>query len=182
MSASTRSVFLSYASQDAEAARRICEALRAAGLDVWFDQSELRGGDAWDASIRKQVKECALFVPIVSANTQAREEGYFRREWNLAVSRTLDMADDRTFLLPVVIDSTIDGNARVPEKFREVQWTRLPAGESPAAVRRWLIERYGAYVTYDPPLSAATAPLWLAPLLLLLAGGMIARASFRRRR
>lgn len=59
----TQAIFLSYASQDADAARRICESLRAAGLEVWFDQSELRGGDAWDASIRKQIKECALFVP-----------------------------------------------------------------------------------------------------------------------
>lgn len=123
-----KAVFLSYASQDAEAARRICDALRAVGLDVWFDQSALRGGDAWDASIRRQIKECALFVPVISANTQAREEGYFRREWNLAVNRTLDMADDKAFLLPVVIDATIDVNARVPEKFRDVQWTHLPAG------------------------------------------------------
>ena len=43
---------------------------------MWFDQSELRGGDAWDASIRKQIKECALFVPIVSSNTDARPEAY----------------------------------------------------------------------------------------------------------
>ena len=78
MSASDKAIFLSYASQDAAAARRICEALRAAGLDVWFDQGALRGGDAWDASIRRQIKECALFVPVISANTQAREEGYFR--------------------------------------------------------------------------------------------------------
>ena len=67
MSASTTAVFLSYASQDAEAARRICDALRAVGLEVWFDQSALRGGDAWDASIRRQIKECTLFVPIISA-------------------------------------------------------------------------------------------------------------------
>ena len=58
----TQAIFLSYASQDADVARRICDALRAAGLEVWFDQSELRGGDAWDASIRKQIKDCALFV------------------------------------------------------------------------------------------------------------------------
>jgi len=133
MSESTKAVFLSYASQDADAARRICDALRAAGLEVWFDQSALRGGDAWDASIRRQIKECALFVPVISANTQAREEGYFRREWNLAVNRTLDMADDRAFLLPLVIDATIHVNARVPEKFRDVQWTHMPAGEAPAA-------------------------------------------------
>jgi len=133
MSASTKPIFLSYASQDAEAARHICEALRAVGLEVWFDQSALRGGDAWDASIRRQIKECALFVPIISANTQARVEGYFRREWNLAAGRTLDMADDQTFLVPVVIDATMDVNARVPEKFRDVQWTHLPGGDAPAA-------------------------------------------------
>ena len=39
-----KGVFLSYASQDAEAAQNLCNALRAAGIEVWFDQSELRGG------------------------------------------------------------------------------------------------------------------------------------------
>jgi eukaryotic-like serine/threonine-protein kinase len=131
LSTITNAIFLSYASQDAEAARRICEALRGAGIEVWFDQSELRGGEAWDASIRRQIKSCKLFLPIISVNTQARIEGYFRREWNLAVGRTLDMADETAFLLPVVIDSTYDADARVPEKFREVQWTRLPGGETP---------------------------------------------------
>jgi hypothetical protein len=73
-------VFLSYASQDADAARKICDALRAAGIEVWFDQSELRGGDAWDHSIRKQIKTCALFIPVISRNTHDRDEGYFRLE------------------------------------------------------------------------------------------------------
>ena len=49
-------VFLSYASEDAAAAQKICTALRAAGIEVWFDRSELRGGDAWDAAIRRQIK------------------------------------------------------------------------------------------------------------------------------
>jgi eukaryotic-like serine/threonine-protein kinase len=133
MTEPSRAVFLSYASQDADAASRIRDALRAAGIELWFDQSELRGGEAWDSSIRRQVKSCKLFLAVISANTQAREEGYFRREWNLAVSRTLDMAHDAAFLLPVVIDATSDGDARVPEKFREVQWTRLPGGATPAS-------------------------------------------------
>jgi TIR domain len=60
----SHAVFLSYASEDAEAAQRICDALRAAGIEVWFDQSELRGGDAWDRQIRKQIHDCALFIPI----------------------------------------------------------------------------------------------------------------------
>ncbi len=129
-SARSDAVFLSYASQDAAAARRICEALRAAGVEVWFDQNELVGGDAWDAKIRKQIAECALFVPIISANTQARLEGYFRLEWKLAVDRTHLMAHDKAFLLPVVIDGTPDVAARVPPEFRAVQWTRLARSPS----------------------------------------------------
>jgi len=124
-------VFLSYASQDAEAAARVCNALRAAGIEVWFDQSELRGGDAWDQSIRKQIKTCALFVPVVSQHTHQRAEGYFRLEWKLAVDRCYLMSADKPFLVPVVIDDTPDDDERVPEKFREVQWTRLSPGETP---------------------------------------------------
>ena len=127
----TGAVFLSYASEDAEAAARICEALRAAGVEVWFDRSELRGGDAWDAKIKKQIHDCALFLPIISAHTNARTEGYFRREWKLATRRLLDIADDAAFLVPVVIDKTQDADARVPEEFMHVQWTLLPDGETP---------------------------------------------------
>ena len=121
----TQAIFLSYASQDADAARRICEALRAAGLEVWFDQSELRGGDAWDASIRKQIKDCALFIPIISPNTQAREEGYFRLEWKLAVDRSHLMADNKAFFVPVMLGDVSEPAALVPDKFRERQWSRL---------------------------------------------------------
>jgi TIR domain len=125
MSGISHAVFLSYASQDAEAAQRICAALRAAGIEVWFDQSELRGGDTWDRQIRKQIHDCALFIPLISVHSDARHEGYFRREWRLAVERAGDMAEDVAFLLPVVIDSTPDATARVPDRFREVQWSRL---------------------------------------------------------
>jgi len=129
---SQRAVFLSYASEDADAAQRICAALRAAGIEVWFDQSALRGGDAWDAAIRKQIRTCALFMPVISRNTHARDEGYFRLEWKLAVDRSHLMAGDKAFLLPVVIDETRDNDDRVPDRFRELQWTRLPGGSTPA--------------------------------------------------
>jgi hypothetical protein len=130
----SRAVFLSYASQDAEAAQRICESLRAAGIEVWFDQSELRGGDVWDAAIRKQIKACGLFIPIISANTDDRTEGYFRLEWKLAVDRSHLMASDRAFLLPVVIDNLTESDARVPDRFRELQWTTVLGGNAPQAL------------------------------------------------
>ncbi len=133
----TKAVFLSYSSEDAEAANTLAESLCAAGVEVWFDQSELRGGDAWDATIRKQIKACELFIPLISHNSDAREEGYFRLEWKLAVDRSHLMAAEKTFLLPVVVDGIADAEARVPDRFREVQWTRLANGiATPAFVQR----------------------------------------------
>jgi TolB-like protein/Tfp pilus assembly protein PilF len=159
----TGAVFLSYASQDAEAAQRICAALRLAGVEVWFDQSELRGGDSWDRSIRRQIKTCALFLPVISRNTHNRVEGYFRLEWKLAVDRSHLIAADQAFLLPVVIDDTRDDDERVPERFREVQWTRLPAGETPIAFVERLLGLLSAKSTAGPearsPAAAAAPPI-----------------------
>lgn len=144
-------VFLSYASQDVEAARRICEALRSAGIEVFFDQSELRGGDAWDHKIRTQIRDCQLFIPIISSNTQARAEGYFRLEWRLADQRTHLMGRNRSFLVPVCIDETRDADADVPDSFFASQWTRLPAGRSP----RDFVERIQALLSPTASASAA---------------------------
>ena len=153
MGTPAKSVFLSYASQDMEPARAICEALRARGIEVWFDQSELRGGDAWDQKIRGQIRECALFIPVISANTDARGEGYFRLEWRLAVERSHLMADDEPFLFPVSVDGTPEATARVPDRFREVQWARLGGGttaESIAARVEKLLAGEASGMARDP--------------------------------
>jgi TolB-like protein len=152
-----RVVFLSYASQDAQAAQKICEALRAAGIQVFLDQSELRGGDAWDQKIRHQIHDCVLFMPVVSKHTQERLEGYFRLEWKLAVDRSHLMATERPFLVPVVVDGTRDQEAFVPDAFRAVQWTRLPGGETPPA----FVERIKRLLS--PELSPLSAVSGAAP-------------------
>ena len=121
--------------------------MRASGIEVWLDESELQGGDAWDQKIRNQIRECALFVPVISATTNGRREGYFRREWKLAVDRTHDMDESLPFLLPVVIDDTSDADAFVPEKFRHVQWIRVPGG----AVPKGLCDRLKALLDGGPP-------------------------------
>ena len=123
-------VFLSYASQDEQAAQRICEALQQAHVEVWFDRTGLRGGDTWDATIRRQIRTCTLFIPIISRNTHLREEGYFRLEWKLAIDRSYLIAASKPFLLPVVIDDTPRDDERVPDRFRELQWTMVPDGVS----------------------------------------------------
>jgi pimeloyl-ACP methyl ester carboxylesterase len=124
-------IFISYAAQDAVAAERICTALRAGGVEVWIDRSELRGGDAWDAAIRQQIRTCRLFMPVISRHTQRRDEGYFRLEWKLAIDRSHLMSRTRPFLIPVVIDDCPNDD-QVPDGFREIQWTQLLDGETPA--------------------------------------------------
>lgn len=122
------SVFLSYASQDLDAVRGLRDALDAAGIDVWLDQRHLEGGDDFDQQIKRNIRTCSLFVPVISANTQARHEGYFRLEWNLAVERAKLIADTVPFILPIAIGPVSDREALVPERFLQVQWTRLPDG------------------------------------------------------
>jgi TolB-like protein len=151
-----KAAFLSYASQDAEAAKHLCDALRTAGVEVWFDQSELRGGDTWDASIRRQIKNCALFIPVISRNTHARDEGYFRLEWKLAVDRSHLMTANRPFLVPVVIDDASNQDEQVPDRFREVQWTRLPEGANTDA----FVEHVRQLLTGEPSREPSrTAPV-----------------------
>ncbi len=151
-------VFLSYASEDRQAARSIRDSLQACGIEVWYDESALDGGDAWDQKIRRQIRECDFFVPLISAQTEARAEGYFRREWRFAVERTLDMADDHPFLLPIVIDDTAQAGARVPEKFLAVQWLRLPGGQPTAALEALCRRLVSGRAAGPPPKRAAELP------------------------
>ena len=78
--------------------------------------------------------------------------------------------------------SIADSDAEMAGDMRALVRRRIAAGESPARIRAWLIARYGDYVTYDPPLSAATLPLWAAPFVLLVLGVFVMRGRFRRRR
>ena len=179
----TGSVFLSYASQDAEAAQRICAALRLAGVEVWFDQSELKGGDAWDRQIRERIHDCRLFIALISAHTEARDEGYFRHEWKLAVERTHHMSDKKPFLVPVVIDDTREQGASVPDKLHEVQWTRLRGGETPPAfverIRRLLSPELSPVSAVSGAASAIREPVYLSwhsrlALLMMVGVAMVA--------
>ena len=78
--------------------------------------------------------------------------------------------------------SIADSDAEMAADMRALIRTRVQAGEKPEAIRSWLVERYGNWVTYDPPLGVATALLWITPLVLLALGAWLARGRFRRRR
>lgn len=78
--------------------------------------------------------------------------------------------------------SIADSDADMAGDMRSMIRQRVAAGEEPSAIKQWLVDRYGDWVTYDPPVSGTTWPLWGLPIILLLVGGAIAARRLRRRR
>ena len=76
--------------------------------------------------------------------------------------------------------SIADSDAPMAGDMRNQVRTRIAAGEDPEAIRAWLIERYGDWVSYAPQVNAVTWPLWAAPLVLLGLAIIIAARRFRR--
>ena len=124
-------VFISYASDDLEAASRLAEGLRAAGLEVWFDKHVLQMGDDWARSIRRGLERCSLFLPVISRQTLSEENRrrYFWREWNDADDFARGMAPGEAYIVPVVIDDTRIDHAPLPDSFKRAQGRSLPEGK-----------------------------------------------------
>jgi TIR domain-containing protein/SIR2-like protein len=123
-------IFVSYANEDAEAAGRLVEGLRSAGLEVWFDKTALQMGDDWARSIRRGIERCALFLPVISRKALSEENRrrFFWREWNDAADFARGMAPDEVFIVPVAIDDTRIDHAPLPDPFRRAQGKTLLDG------------------------------------------------------
>ncbi len=124
MSDPGKTVFVSVAPPDVDAVQPIVAALRTAGIEVWFEPEAHRRGDESDQLIRRQIRACALFVPVISAQTQSLHEGFFRLEWHLAEQRSQLMTKNRAFIVPVCLDTTVEQEALVPDAFLGPAWSR----------------------------------------------------------
>jgi cytochrome c-type biogenesis protein CcmH len=78
--------------------------------------------------------------------------------------------------------SIADSDAELAGDMRALVRRRIEAGEQPDAIRTWLIDRYGSWVSYAPPIEPVTWPLWAAPVVFLAAGVWLARNRFRRKK
>ena len=77
--------------------------------------------------------------------------------------------------------SIADSDAELAGDMRDLVRRRIAAGEKPGAIRAWLIQRYGTWISYKPTAEPAAWPLWLAPLALLLIGAWLIRRRIRVR-
>lgn len=123
------SVFISYAHEDVEAAVRLRDFLDKFGIDAWLDKRKLQTGHDYEEKIRRNIKSCSFFMPVLSKTTIDRHEGFFRREWRIAIDRAQDIGDHIPFILPVAIDDVPTESEAIPIQFQKLHWARLPAGE-----------------------------------------------------
>jgi len=130
-------IFISYAREDIEAVRTLKSALDTAGLKVWFDFDRLGPGDTFDQKIRHNIRQCVLFVPVLSRNTEARSEGFFRREWRYALDRDFDIDPGRPFIITITIDDDINYST-IPDRFQAINITKLPGGYPSEEFVIWL--------------------------------------------
>ena len=129
-------IFISYMREDADAARRLSDAIGGLGGDVWLDERRLCPGDVWEHDILTAIRRTVrLFVPIISANTEREEEGYVFREWDEAVERSRSIPR-RRFIVPVIVDDDYAGDPsryrQIPDEFRRLHFGRAPAGDADA--------------------------------------------------
>jgi len=135
-------VFLSYASEDYEAAARVHVALDRAGIDVWFDRRDLHAGEEFERKIAAQIARSYFFVAVVSKQSLTREPRFFRFEWREAEQRAKYAAFDLPYVLPVVIDDTPSADDRFPAFVTKVHWTRAPGGDLPPAFIADVVKAY----------------------------------------
>jgi hypothetical protein len=143
--APANAIFISYARQDLPAVQELKAGLEAAGLPAWLDIEDLRPGEDFNPRIKKYITEgCRCFIPVISKNTESRPEGYFRKEWKLAVERDRGIHSGYQFIMPVVVDDT-DKPAVVEPRFEELNFTWLPGGKVTAKFVRDLKENIGRF-------------------------------------
>jgi hypothetical protein len=122
------SVFLSYASEDLRVAEGMKAALEGNGIAVWFDKSGLRGGEDFEALIKRNIEEASIFIPIISYHTLTPARRFFRVEWDHALRVAVRASASQRFIIPIALDDIPRHHEAVPARFRELHWVRLPGG------------------------------------------------------
>jgi serine/threonine protein kinase len=150
----TPTIFVSYMSEDADAARRLCEAITSLGGDVRLYGPRISPGDAGEQEVLTRIRRTIrLFVPIISANTERAEEGYFFVEWSEAADRSRRIFG-RRFIVPVIIDNDYAGDPsryrQIPDAFKDCHFGHAPAGEPDAKLLAMLTAEIRAMRRTEP--------------------------------
>jgi|WetSurMetagenome_2_1015567.scaffolds.fasta_scaffold01477_7 hypothetical protein len=122
------SVFLSFNHKDVDTVRLVRDEFRAQGIDVWFDEQELKSGDSYNMLIRKKIINSVVFIAFISQNSLNTDCYTYKVEWDLAISRRKvkeDETDPNSFIKPIILDDTNVTDDRIPEVIRKLTIDKL---------------------------------------------------------
>ena len=117
------SVFISFLRTDRDVARQVAARFRDAGIDVWFDETNLSPGDRYERKIARHIRNCFAFVPLISRHSieNHTHPEFYRFEWNKAIEAAEFRPRTLPFFLPVIVDDTDPKAEGIPEEFRDGQ-------------------------------------------------------------
>ena len=113
-------VFISYAREDIDAARRLYQDLKQAGVEPWFDKESLLPGQKWRVAIRQAIRECRYFLAVLSTNSVTKR-GYIQKELAVALEVLEEFPESAVFIIPVRLDNCHPSH----EKLRELHWVDM---------------------------------------------------------
>lgn len=114
------SVFISFRSDDRDTARQVAARFRDAGIDTWFDETDLEPGDRYKEKIANHIFKCFAFVPLVSKHSVSGDPQpwFYRFEWRRAIEAADFRSDASRFILPLLVDDTSPKDEAIPAAFR----------------------------------------------------------------
>jgi hypothetical protein len=131
--------FISYSWNDKSLAERFKNELENNGVEVFFDDDELKTGDRYNAIIKKYLTECDFFIALISENSIGDATRYvYDKEWKFAIF----FNDERNYIRPYIIDQTQPVDSRIPEEMRELNIRKIDNFDTdlPKVVREFIQE------------------------------------------
>ena len=122
------SIFISYASEDREAAGQLYEEIKSIGLPVWLDKKALKAGEEWATDIESNLRNCSIFVPLLSpASVASGGDRFYRQEWEMAIGLTAEPGKEIP-VMPVQIGPIPRDSNEIPPAFWKLHWINAPGG------------------------------------------------------
>lgn len=120
-------VFISYVSENLEAASRLRDALEAYGIEVWFDRERIAVGSRWADAIRDGITQGAFYIACFSEEYSKRSRTYMNEELVVAIEELRLRPFDRTWFIPVMLSRCEIPNRSIGagETLRSLQWIDL---------------------------------------------------------
>jgi hypothetical protein len=138
-------IYISYSHRDLLAAKTLCGELGPLGVGVfWLDKSRPRAREDWERHLTVGLRQCDLFLALLSANTEAFGRGYYVTEWNEAVKRDDKFLRGRRIVVPVVLDPEFNGDPSrykvMPEAYRPLRFGHAPGGHISKELRQTILD------------------------------------------